>query len=42
MFRHLALVLPLAALALPAQAQLARSFSAATYTGVGASRQGQA
>lgn len=38
MFRRLALVLPLAALALPAQAQLARSFSAATYTGVGASR----
>ena len=31
-------LLPLAALALPAQAQLARSFSSATYTGTGASQ----
>ena len=37
LLRILAL-LTMAALAAPAQAQLARSFSSATYTGVGASR----
>lgn len=38
MLHRLLAVLALTALALPAQAQLARSFSSATYTGVGASR----
>lgn len=37
MFKRLLCALPLAALTLPAQAQLARSFSSATYTGAGAS-----
>lgn len=38
MLNRLLPTLLLAALALPAQAQIARSFSSATYTGVGASR----